>query len=404
MPTILTINAGSSSIRFALFEVAPRPVRLLDGKLEGIGSARASLWSSRQGKPAMQSQLPTKIGAAEPGSAIDSLIEWLEAQPEFATPDAVGHRVVHGMLHTAPERVTPALLGELRRITPYDPEHLPREIELIEALQRRYSNVPQVVCFDTAFHRGMPRVATQLAIPRRYAARGVQRYGFHGLSYTFLMEELSRLGDPTAAQGRVILAHLGSGASLAAVRDGRGVDTSMGFTPTAGLVMATRSGDLDPGLMSYLALTERMNASQFQTMVNHESGLIGISETSADVRDLLEHEAADARAREAIALFCYQAKKWIGSFAAVLGGVDTLVFAGGIGENSAPLRWRICAGLEFLGIRIDESRNLRNDARISSGAVAVRVIRTDEESVIADLTARLLGMVDKGAGTCKQEQ
>jgi acetate kinase len=404
MPTILTINAGSSSIRFALFEVAPRPVRLLDGKLEGIGTARAALWASRPGKSAMQSRIQTKIDAAKHGLAIDSLVEWLEAQPEFATLDAVGHRVVHGMLHTAPERVTPGLLSELRRITPYDPEHLPREIELIEALQRRYLNVPQVVCFDTAFHRSMPRVATQLAIPRRYAAQGVQRYGFHGLSYTFLMQELSRLGDPAAAQGRIILAHLGSGASLAAVRDGCGVDTSMGFTPTAGLVMATRSGDLDPGLMSYLALTERMNASQFQTMVNHESGLMGISETSADVRDLLEHEAEDARAREALALFCYQAKKWIGSFAAALGGVDTLVFAGGIGENSAPLRSRICAGLEFLGIRIDEPRNLRNDARISSGTVAVRVIRTDEESVIADLTARLLGMVDKGAGTCNQEQ
>jgi acetate kinase len=224
--------------------------------------------------------------------------------------------VVHGMLHTAPERVTPALLTELRRIRPFDPEHLPREIELIEALQRRYPTVPQVVCFDTAFHRSMPRVATQLAIPRRYAAQGVQRYGFHGLSYTFLMEELARIGDPAAARGRVILAHLGSGASLAAVLDGRCVDTSMGFTPTAGLVMATRSGDLDPGLMSYLALTESMTASQFQTMVNHESGLIGISETSPDVRDLLEHEAEDPRAREALALFCYQAKKWIGSFAA----------------------------------------------------------------------------------------
>jgi acetate kinase len=406
MPTILTINAGSSSIRFALFEIARRPLRLLDGKLEGIGSARAALWSSRRGQPAIMSPIQTKIDAEQPGSGIDALGQWLEAQPEYATPDAVGHRVVHGMLHTAPERVTPALLTELRRIEPFDPEHLPREIELIEALQRRYPTVPQVVCFDTAFHRSMPRVATQLAIPRRYAAQGVQRYGFHGLSYTFLMEELARLGDPAAARGRVILAHLGSGASLAAVLDGRCVDTSMGFTPTAGLVMATRSGDLDPGLMSYLALTESMTASQFQAMVNHESGLIGISETSADVRDLLEHEAEDARAREALALFCYQAKKWIGSFAAALGGVDTLVFAGGIGENAAPLRWRICAGLEFLGIRIDESLNQRNAARISAdtGAAAVRVIRTDEESVIADLTARLLGMVDKGAGTCNQEQ
>jgi acetate kinase len=246
----------------------------------------------------------------------------------------------------------------------------------------------------------MPAVATMLPIPRRFAAKGVRRYGFHGLSYTFLLQELLRLGDPAAVQGRVILAHLGSGASLAAVLNGTCIDTSMGFTPAAGLVMGTRSGDLDPGLMSYLALTESMNSAQFQTMVNHESGLIGISETSPDVRDLLEREANDVRARDAIAIFCYQAKKWIGAFAAALNGVDTVVFAGGIGENSAPVRARICDGLQFLGIEIDGALNERHAARISSGAVAVRVIRTDEESVIADLTARLLGMIDRGVETC----
>jgi len=298
------------------------------------------------------------------------------------------------MLHTAPERVTKELLDELKSIIPFDPEHMPREIELIEALQRRYRQLPQVVCFDTAFHRSMPRVATQLPIPRRYAAKGVQRYGFHGLSYTFLMLELARLADPAAAQGRVILAHLGSGASLAAVRDGRCIDTSMGFTPAAGLVMGTRSGDLDPGLMGYLALTDSMNAMQFQALVNHESGLLGISETSADVRDLLAREPDDPRAAEALALFCYQAKKWIGSFAAVLGGVDTLVFAGGIGENAAPVRKRICEGLNFLGIEIDDDANRRHAPCISTGtgsSVTVRVIRTDEESVIAALSIPLLG-------------
>jgi acetate kinase len=399
MPNILTINAGSSSIRFAVFEIAARPIRVLDGKMQRIGSAAASLSVGRSGETARQ----IKIAAPQGRVGVESLIDWLAAQSGIAKPDAVGHRVVHGMLHTAPERVTAELLGELRRVTPYDPEHLPREIELIEALQQRYPNVPHVACFDTAFHRSMPRVATQLPIPRRYMAQGVQRYGFHGLSYTFLMQELARIGDPAAMQGRVILAHLGGGASLAAVLGGRCVDTSMGFTPAAGLVMGTRSGDLDPGLMSYLALSQPMNAAQFQTMVNHESGLIGVSETSADVRDLLDREADDSRAREALALFCYQAKKWIGSFAAVLGGMDTLVFAGGIGENAAPLRRRICDGLQFLGIQIDESLNQRNAPRISTetGAVAVRVIRTDEESVIADLTAGLLGMNDKGAGTCK---
>jgi acetate kinase len=374
MPHVLTINAGSSSIRFALFATGERQVRLMDEKMERIGGEAASVIADR-------------------------LLQKLKAQPSMAVPDAIGHRVVHGMLHTQPERVTPALLQQLRRITPYDPEHLPREIALIEALQQRFPGVPQVACFDTAFHRQMPAVATQLPIPRRYLAKGVQRYGFHGLSYTFLLGELKRLGDPAAVQGRVILAHLGSGASIAAVLDGRGIDTSMGFTPAAGLVMGTRSGDLDPGLMSYLALTEAMTAAQFQTMVNHESGLIGISESSADVRDLLEREGADARAREAIDLFCYQAKKWIGAFAAALGGVDTLVFAGGIGENSAPVRRRICDGLQFLGIEIDDSLNRRRAAQISTGAVAVRVIRTDEESVIADLTGRVLAMIDEGVAT-----
>jgi acetate kinase len=391
MRTVLTINAGSSSVRFAIFEASQPPRRLLQGKIERIGSDAASL-TMDDGVNSAPAQVKAEVKVQ--GEAIDFLLDWLESQPSFKTLSAVGHRVVHGMLHTAPERVTPELLNELRSIIPFDPEHMPREIELIEALQRRHGQLPQVVCFDTAFHRSMPRVATQLPIPRRYATRGVQRYGFHGLSYTFLMSELARLGDSAAAQGRVILAHLGGGASLAAVRDGRCVDTSMGFTPAAGLVMGTRSGDLDPGLMSYLALTKAMTAMQFQTMVNHESGLLGISEVSADVRDLLDRESSDPRAAEALALFCYQTKKWIGSFAAALGGVDTLVFAGGIGENAAPVRKRICDGLGFLGIDLDENANNRHAPRISCdrGSVAVRVIRTDEESVIATLSIGLLGL------------
>ncbi len=389
MPNVLTINAGSSSIRFAIFGVGQTPTRLLQGKLDRIGRGDASLTVGHNDS----AQTQIKADIKDPAAAIDFLLDWLESQPLFKALDGVGHRVVHGMLHSAPERVTAEVLNELKSIIPYDPEHMPREIELIEALQRRYSRLPQVVCFDTAFHRSMPRVATQLPIPRRYATKGVQRYGFHGLSYTFLMRELARLGDPAAARGRIILAHLGGGASLAAVRDGQCIDTSMGFTPTAGLVMGTRSGDLDPGLMSYLALTESMDTVQFQTMVNHQSGMLGISESSADVRDLLARESSDPRAAEALALFCYQAKKWIGSFAAALGGVDTLVFAGGIGENAAPVRKRICEGLNFLGIEIDENANGRHAPRISTGAgsVAVRVIRTDEESVIAELSIPLLG-------------
>ncbi|HEY1314697.1 MAG TPA: acetate/propionate family kinase [Steroidobacteraceae bacterium] len=381
MPNILTLNGGSSSIRFAIFAAAQPLKRLLQGKMERIGSADATLSFRREGEDA-----PTVLAAT------GSLLEWLESQPLFESVRGVGHRVVHGMLRRAPELVTAQLLDELADIIPFDPEHLPRELELIRSLQRRYPDLPQVACFDTAFHRSMPLVATQLPIPRRYAARGVQRYGFHGLSYTYLMQELARLGDPAAQRGRVILAHLGSGASLAAVRDGSSVDTTMGFTPAAGLVMGTRSGDLDPGLPGYLAAMDHMSAAQFQSMVNHESGLLGMSETSADVRDLLARETQDSRAAEAIALFCYQAKKWIGAFAAALGGLDTLVFAGGIGENAAAVRERICAGLEFLGIDIDADANRRHAARISAahGSVTVRIIPTDEESVIARLSMRLL--------------
>jgi acetate kinase len=251
-----------------------------------------------------------------------------------------------------------------------------------------------VACFDTAFHHDLPRVAQLLPIPRRYEAQGVRRYGFHGLSYAFLMGELARLAGREAAQGRVILAHLGNGASLAAVHRGKSMDTSMSFTPTAGVPMSTRSGDLDPGLVWYLARTEGLDAKRFNEMVNFQSGLLGVSETSSDMRDLLEHETQDVRAAEAVALFCYQVKKWIGAFAAALGGLDTLVFAGGIGENAPVVRARICDGLGFLGIVLEEKRNAGNEGVISAetSRVPVRVIHTDEEWMIANTVCRVLGL------------
>ena len=283
---------------------------------------------------------------------------------------------------------------------PYDPEHLPAEIQLIELFRRHCRKLQQVACFDTAFHRDMPRMARLLPIPRRFEAKGIQRYGFHGLSYTYLMEELDRLGGPRVAQGRVILAHLGNGASLAAVREGKGIDTSMGFTPTAGIPMSSRSGDLDPGLVWYLARTERMNAKRFHEMVNHESGLLGISETSPDMRDLLARESQDIRAAEAVAVFCYQINKWIGALTAALGGLDTLVFAGGIGENASVVRARICEGLGFLGLQLDDARNQVSEAVISadSSRVTVRVIRTNEELVITKAVCSVLGIAKSHSG------
>jgi acetate kinase len=385
---VLAINGGSSSIRFAVHEAGGGLRRRLRGKIDRIGLGGTQLIVD---DPSGRPRVLRRLSAADHRTALQFLLDWLESQPVFGSIKAAGHRVVHGMRHSKPERVTPRLLAELKRITPYDPEHLPREIGLIEAFLDRHPKLPQVACFDTAFHRTMPPVARLLPIPRRYSARGVERYGFHGLSYAYLMEELGRI-DPAAVGGRVILAHLGNGSSLAAVRRGRSIDTSMGFTPTAGLVMSTRSGDLDPGLIYYLERTEHMTPSQFQWMVNHESGLLGVSGTSPDLRDLCAREATDPRAAQAVGLFCYQVRKWIGSYAAALGGLDTLVFAAGIGENSPLIRNRICDGLGFLGIKLDRRRNARNEPLISpgSGRVRVRVIHTDEELMIARSVARAL--------------
>jgi len=390
-PCVLTINGGSSSIKFALFEAVGLLGRILDGNVDRVGLSGTNLTFRDSTGKSPDSRI---IDTNDRGSAVAFLLDWLETQQVFSSIEAVGHRVVHGMTHSEPERVTPELLDELHRITPYDPDHLPLEIHLIEAFRQRYPRLPQVACFDTAFHRTMPRVAKLLPIPRRYEAKGVQRYGFHGLSYAYLMEELARIGDPAATTGRVILAHLGNGASMAAVRDGKSIDSSMGFTPTSGLVMSTRSGDLDPGLAPYLSRTEQKTTKQFYEMVNHESGLLGVSEISSDVRDLLARESSDVRAAEAVALFCYQAKKWIGAFAAALGGLDTLVFAGGIGENAPLIRERICDGLGFLGVELDQQRNAKNATLISPdvGRVKVRVIRTNEEFMIARSVTRVLNI------------
>ena len=387
--SILTINGGSSSIKFAIYQTGEPLKQGLRGKVDRIGLSGTSLTFHTSD---VEQQTSHSLDASDHKSAANFLIDWLERRQEFALVRAVGHRVVHGMQHTAPELVTQELLDELHSISPYDPEHLPGEIALIEIFRQGHPKLPQVACFDTAFHRTMPRVAKLLPIPRRYAAKGVERYGFHGLSYAYLMEELTRL-DPVAAKGRVILAHLGNGASLTAVRDGQSMDTSMGFTPAAGLVMGTRSGDLDPGLLSFLARSEGMTPAGFDRMVNDESGLLGVSEVSSDLRDLLAQEAVDVRAAEAVALFCYQAKKWIGSFAAARGGLDTHVFAGGIGENAPIIRARICERLGFLGIELNESRNGAAAGVISSDSsrATVRVIRTDEELMIARSVSRLLG-------------
>jgi len=335
------------------------------------------------------------VTAANHTEAVGLLMDWIEESIRHGELTAVGHRVVHGgPKYSEPQRITPEMVAELHQLQPFDPDHLPEEILLTEAFFHRFPDLVQVACFDTAFHHNMPRVAQLFPIPRRYEAQGVRRYGFHGLSYAFLMEELARVAGPQAARGRVILAHLGNGASLAAVYEGKSMDTSMGLTPAGGIPMSTRSGDLDPGLVWYLERTEKITAKKFNEMVNFHSGLLGVSETSSDMHDLLEHENDDVRAAEAVALFCYQVKKWIGAFAAALGGLDTLVFAGGIGENAPLIRARVCDGLGFLGIELDETRNASNALLISpdAGRVAVRVIHTDEEWMIAKTVCRVLSL------------
>ncbi len=389
---ILTINGGSSSIKFALFYADNTLRRNLTGSIERIGLPDATFEVKGMTNADSFTRLVT---APNHTAAVGLLMDWIEERFQRGELTAVGHRVVHGgPKYSEPQRITTEMVEELHQLQPFDPEHLPEEILLTEAFHRRFPDLVQVACFDTAFHHNLPRVAQMFPIPRLYEAQGVRRYGFHGLSYAFLMEELRRVAGPQAARGRVILAHLGNGASLAAVYKGKSIDTSMGLTPTGGIPMSTRSGDLDPGLVWYLARTENVTAKKFNEMVNFQSGLLGVSETSPDMQDLLEREAKDIRAAEAVALFCYQVKKWIGAFAAALGGVDTLVFAGGIGENAPQVRARICYGLGFLGIEFEEKRNLANAAVISTEAsrVTIRVMHTDEEWMIAKMVCQVLGL------------
>jgi len=380
--TVLTINGGSSSIKFALYEVDLRLNKLLSGEVENIGQKNAVLRFKTK-EQNQQHKIDIKNEGYE--SSANQLIDWLEEQIDFEQVKGIGHRVVQGLEHTKPEKITDELLEELKKISGYDPEHLPEEIKMIAIFRKRYPGLVQIACFDTSFHTTMPPVAKLLAIPRHFQAKGIKRYGFHGLSYAYLVEQLNLEEWNETLRDRVILAHLGSGASLAAVKSGKSIDTSMGFSPAAGIPMGTRTGDLDPGVAWYLMKSGALSPKQFNHLVNHESGLLGISETSSDMRELIKHQTTDSRAAEAVEFFCYQTKKWIGSFAAALNGVDTLVFSGGIGENSPEVRERICHGLEFLGIELDKEKNLNNEPVISAdvSTVSVRVIKTDEELMIA---------------------
>jgi acetate kinase len=382
---VLALNAGSSSVKFALYPVhGDKPV--LSGRVGRAGSAEATLSLDRAGGPHTERHLGRTDQQALLRRVFDACDETLGSGGVVA----VGHRIVHGgAVFSEPVRIDAAVLAELRRMCPYDPLHQAPEIDFVEAVGRWWPDLPQIACFDTAFHADLPPRARLLPLPRGYAEDGLRRYGFHGLSYTFLLGELRRLGG---ADGRVILAHLGSGSSLAAVHDGRAIDTTMGFTPNSGLIMSTRSGELDPGVLVWLARNKGMSLDQIFTLASRGSGLLGISGTSGDLRDLLAREAEDPRAAEAVESYCYVVRKAIGAYAAALGGLDTLVFSGGIGEHAGSIRARICSGLEFLGIELEAGRNAVHAPEISAARsrVTVRVIPTNEESVIAQATQRLI--------------
>jgi len=394
-PCILAVNGGSSSIKFAFFEGNESLKVVMRGSINRIAQPGATLRASGLNGDDSFSR-SVKIPSYR--SAVDLFLSWLDESGLCQSLLAIGHRIVQGgPNYSQPEIITAAMITDLQRMSSIDPEHLPNEILLAQSLHQHFPGCPQVACFDTAFHHDMPQVAKILPIPRRYEKLGIHKYGFHGLSYEFLLKDLSRIVGSEVAQGRVIFAHLGSGASLAAVKKGLPLDTSMSFTPTSGVPMSTRSGDLDPGLSWYLQQVEGLDGKAFHDMVNFKSGLLGISETSSDMEDLLKTENQDHRAAEAIAVFCYQVKKCIGSFATVLGGLDVLVFAGGIGENSAPIRERVCAGLEFLGIEMEENQNNKNATLLSkiSSRVAVYMIHTDEEGRIAENVYQILELNKK---------
>ncbi|HRH50627.1 MAG TPA: acetate/propionate family kinase [Panacibacter sp.] len=393
---LFTINVGSSGIKFSMYKSDGVLIPSFYGAIENIG-IKNTTFSFTDTLSNEKTTRPVKANDHE--EAAKYLIDWLELRDDFNSVKAIGHRIVHGMKHTAPEKINNKLLAELKQISAYDPEHLPGEIILIEVFAKRYPKLLQVACFDTAFHTTMPLIARLLPIPAKYFTKGIQRYGFHGLSYTYLLQQLKHIAGKETANGKIIMAHLGNGASITAIENGESIDTSMGFTPTAGLVMGSRTGDLDPGVAWYFMQVEKLTPKEFNHLINHESGLLGISKTSSDMRELIKNKNSNTDAANAFDLFCYQIKKFIGAYAAALEGLDTLVFSGGIGEHSPEVRSQVCDGLEFLGIELNEIKNMNNDAVISSDTskVTVYVIPTNEQLMIAKLVCDVLASGKKTA-------
>jgi acetate kinase len=393
---ILTMNRGSATLKSTLYEVGVRNEMVLAISVAYSGGASARLKITDANGTTL---LDSSVKGTDSNAALERMLAWLDKREYLAGLKAAGHRLVHGgARYTEPQRITPKFLTALKKLVPLDPDHLPAAIRGIQFVAKKFPKLAQVACFDTAFHSSLPTVAKMYALPRRYYDKGVRRYGFHGLSFEYIVGELRKL-DVKLAAGRVIVAHLGSGASMVALQDGKSVDTSMGFMPLEGLVMSARSGDVDPGLLLYLFAEKKMSAKAAGALLNKQSGLLGVSGTTGDMRELQEKSKQDAHAAEAIDLFCYRAKKYIGAYAAALGGLDALVFTGGIGEHAPAIRERICSGLDFLGIHLDTGQNATNAPVISASdsRVNVRVIQTNEDLMIVRHVITVLG--EKTPGT-----
>jgi acetate kinase len=387
---ILTINSGSSSIKFALYVLGETERLALKGELGRIGVSQGFFQAEDHQGNQLTSQ---ELNLPDHETAFKTLFDWLQGHKIGKDLHAVGHRLVHGgTAHVKPQPVSPALIEDLRLLIPLAPDHLPDEIKGLEEVRRHFPDMPQIACFDTAFHRRMPEVAQRYALPKSLIREDLRRYGFHGLSYEYITQELVKETGAAEASGKLIIAHLGNGASMTAIEGGRSLDTTMGLTPAGGLVMSTRLGDLDPGVMVYLLKERGMSPVAVNQLINHQAGLLGLSGISADMHDLLALENTHADAALAVEIFCYQARKFVGALAATLGGLDTLAFTGGIGENSATIRSRICNPLGFLGIQLDQGLNEGNSSVISrqDSPVTVRVIKTNEELMIARHTRDIL--------------
>jgi acetate kinase len=389
MGFLLSVNAGSSSIKCAAYVVHDQPEQICTVAVENIGEDSAVLITKTTSGP----EVTANIVAPNHTTAMELILDWCASQMPLEDVEAIGHRIVHGgTIFTGATLITQDTIHALHSLSTLDPVHMPAALETMAVINERLADAPQVACFDTAFFAHIPMAAQLVALPKHIRKMGVRRLGFHGLSYAYLLKSFTENEGETAAHGRVIMAHLGSGASLAATKNGQPVDMTMGFTPASGVPMSTRTGDIDPGIVSFLQRELGQTAEEFDHMVNKESGLLAVSETTADMHDLLQAQADDPRAAQAIEFFCYEISKAIGSLTTTIGGLDSLIFAGGIGERSAEIRSRICKNIEHLGVKLDLEANHASSRCISDpeSDVGVHVIHTDESITIANETLKTI--------------